>query len=395
MYWSRGSDQEGLLDKFISLGREGLERLLDLDCVILRVKNGDERLLHYLAQPEILPTLLGYACGRGLHGEEALRFPLVACEILCTDQSTILAALRRSPAALQELWVVPREDMPPLLVCWARLVNFLLGKLPHEMALALQQAPSAREDGRSEFLVGACEKAHLGEVCDVLHRVLVLPTARGSTDGGGGEGVDDGRLLEWIVGENQFFGNALRIFDQHPVTIGQLLQGILAFPYPEDFPDARILAAIVDGLEGPLGRNFAEPAEAPRRFAALADMLGMLIDRVATRLATVPPDPAIAATRQRLADLLLPHIPRMRELLATTSPDVYRSPSGAVRPVGLVRLKVAQISADLLLLEDARIAARFRDSAIPSSLLVSSWVRWWDAILRGRGAVGNFFPPST
>lgn len=360
MYWtahpSHSVNIEGILDK----GLSGLEELLDLDNIILRTRNGDERVLEYLTNEAILGKLVEYAMGHGLQGEKGMRYPLIACELLCCEQSILWTSLAHAPALLASLWCFPTNDRPmaPFLVCWARVANHLLSKIPTVMADSIMEHPA--------FLSDAVENLGSLEVCEVLFRLLTLRTATETA------------ILGWFLSEQQLIK---RIFDL--ITVDRdsnvhmaamnAVTALLAFPFPEEFPLALIIESMLEELSTLLSRTIPSDGLDNSLFASAIDLVCLLAIKIVQHME----EKEWFVLRGELAAVLIPFLEKFNALVDPRSenPQPYQSPSGPISPVGIIRLKTAKLFSHLTLLQDSRIIEQIKILGTCSSLLVCMHIR--------------------
>lgn len=421
MYWSTQANQSAHMDAIFERGVVALDELLDLDNVILKTRNGDERLLAFITRREVLARLVEYAVGHGLEQEKALRYPLIACELLCCEQPPVWTAMQRhSPDILLPLWRFIESPAPipaPLAVCWSRVLLVLLHKMPAETASSLRSRPR----------VPAALVCHLATpaIAESVYRLMTVraapeapkgappsPQAQPETQEDAGlqdrpfppasplpaetsplppplPAFDGLPLLAWLEGNSllgMILGRVSVDFDCDAHLAAQhFLAGLFSFPFDDSFPLAALFGRIVDRSGAFLERTLAPPPEASILSTAsdiLSDLIRVVIAKAAETQAESSGRGAESATedwvglRGRIATVFIPHLKSLHPILGGGERDAptYKSPGGAIVPVGICRLKAARLFADVLLLQSGELAEEVRRLGVANSLLVG---RWW------------------
>lgn len=365
MYWSRnlghGADLEGIFEK----GVHGLKELLDLDCVILKAKNGDEKLLTYLTQEVVLRRLLHYCTGAGLLGELALRLPLVACELLCTEQPVMLTALVRNSPILREVWVEEIDVRPPLFACWARLTNYLLGKFPGPLAESFMARP--------DFLRDHLHLLAFPEFREGLLRLVSIAQLDGVSKS------QNPIVLNWLVND---FGLFETLFSwmaddesdepDRPSIAFNFLVDMTNFPFDEQYPVEALFDTLVDNLSRSLNDIFEASVIPKASFTLHVNLAATVMLKIAENRT----QHRWRGIYERLVASLRPHLGRINEILAprTRPLPFIQTPAGVVNPLGIVRLMAAKLCAHLVRLEEASIAHLIEEQGIFNSLLVASFL---------------------
>lgn len=362
MYWSRnighGADLEGIFEE----GVHGLQELLDLDCVILKAKNGDEKLLAYLTQEPVLHRLVMYCTGAGLSGELALRLPLVACELLCTEQPTMLAALERNEQVLREVWQMEIDQRPPLFACWGRLTNYFLGRFPGPLAESLMARPSFLRDHL--YLLAA------PEFREGIFRLISITQQDGSRR-------QVPIVLNWLVEEFGFFETLFAWMadvetngTDKAVMAFNFLVDLTNFPFDDKYPVEALFSVIIANLTKALDAIFAAATIPKTKFTLHANLASTAIAKVAGCRG----QERWQDVYRKLSSSLRPQLGRVNEILTSRSRTLplLSTPAGSINPLGMVRLMAAKLCAHLVLLEDAEMTRLIEESGVYNTLLVEA-----------------------
>ncbi|PJF18747.1 SIT4 phosphatase-associated protein family domain-containing protein [Paramicrosporidium saccamoebae] len=355
MYWPSHSNQTANLDGILERGLEGLDDLLDQDNIILRTRNGDEKVLAYLGQEATLGRLLEYAMGHGLQGEKGTRYPLIACELICSEHSILFERLQEKDTLLDPIWQFPRGERPmaPFLVCWSRVLVHLMGKIPKEISNSLRRRPEVVND----------LMLYLGnmEVCDVLFRLFSLRTEEG-----------EALLLGWLIDEQIIFR---QIFDTLKENVDSNIQistlnviiGFLSFPFPEEFPVPVIVKSMVAEFGPVLERSIVEDPDV-MLFACVTDIFCQIV----VKIVQSREERGWPGLIEKVAVMVNPFLSKLHALLssrATAALPQYQSPSGPINPVGLLRLKAVKLFSHVMYLQNASIVQSILSLGTANSLL--------------------------
>lgn len=357
MYWTSHLSQSANLDTILEKGVAGLDDLLDLDNIILKTRNGDERLVAFLTREKVLARLVEYSVGVGLVGEKAMRYPLIAAEILCCEQPPVWQAVQRHTEVLAPVWKFPETNLAPFLVCWSRLLSHLLLKMPVGTGETLKLAP--------EFLDAVMSHISIPEVSEILFKLIALMTGTGD--------CRTPLLLNWMLTEEKFTERAFSRLtvefeaDSH-MAIQNFVAGLLNFGgYPEEFPLVNIAKALIKELEPVIDRITSEEDPDSVLFAVVVDIIGLIIDKVVERRS----ESRWSALPGQLSTVIVPKLERFHAILAPMRNLVkYNSPAGTINPVGMVRLKAAKFFADITQLNDVRIITGIKELGTATALFV-------------------------
>lgn len=353
MYWTAHQTSIGNLDSLYARGVEGLAELLDYESIILKTRNGDEKLLSYLTRPDVLQRLVEYTVGVGLQGETALRFPLIACELLCCEQPTILMALRGRPALLEPLWNLPPRPLPPLLVCWSRLMIYLLTKLTDTIIGVLQEGSTGRD-----FLGLLVQHLSKAEAAEVLLKLFHL-----------------GDILAWPNGTQAIIFPkifALVISGEEGEEFLLAAQNFIAALLLTSAPaDVRlIISMLLDGMGSLLERTIknddgVQNDREDELFTFACEIISNIIDQGAT--VGVADDFSLM---DKLVVMLEPRLAVMSSILRVPeSESFYQSPGGSVAVLGRKRLEAAHFCANAAKLGRPSLARTLLELGIADCLI--------------------------
>lgn len=118
------------IDDILKKSEFTLQDLLDEDEVVVEARNQKQELLNYLTQPHIMTKLIGYIVDDPPpEAEEKVRtrYPVVACEIICSEVPEIDRVLMKSPEHLGKIYSF--FDRPNINFLLANLVVKVLGTL--------------------------------------------------------------------------------------------------------------------------------------------------------------------------------------------------------------------------------------------------------------------------
>eukprot|EP01125_Pyxidicula_operculata_P005369 TRINITY_DN191_c2_g1_i1.p1 TRINITY_DN191_c2_g1~~TRINITY_DN191_c2_g1_i1.p1 ORF type:complete len:575 (+),score=158.40 TRINITY_DN191_c2_g1_i1:43-1767(+) len=128
-----------------------LQDLLDEDDVVVEVRNHKEELVNYMIQPQIIDQLITYIVDepdQNANEKVKFRYPVVACEILCSEVDTVLNALLNNTEVLDKIYgFFSRPNVNLLLAnLVVRIIATLLASKPKESLAYLKERPQIIEN---------------------------------------------------------------------------------------------------------------------------------------------------------------------------------------------------------------------------------------------------------
>lgn len=375
MYWTSGKATSPTnLDTLYGKGVAGLDEVLDVDNIILRARNGEDRLLGYLSGEKVIGRLVIYTLGQDLMGEQAIRYPLVACELLTCDHITMQTALRNHFQYLRCLWRLAPKPTGPQLACWSRLIIYLVTRLPEIVTKSLQSdslkddkmaEPTNINNGEDESVGGQFVTAIVHalirpEVAEVALRLFSIP-----------ELIEFWKrysffplLFKYLLEET----SSQEEISDFPSTCRGFLYNLLnnnGWPFGITNPSNKILGKAKQSLLKMMIYSLQMPLQmeelSTSTFAVLCDILSLLIKRV-----TLESDLEI---QSKLVIILLKIIPSLCAIIVAPSSSQYTSSRGSVEVIGLKRIKSIYLLADTLLLGDEAIMTRLIEGKMVCHLI--------------------------
>lgn len=144
MLWRLGFHSRSHVDVLLEKQDVTLDELLDDDDILQQVKSHNQKLVDFLCRKENVKLLIDYVTIEIEQKDEndtmltkrILKWPQIACEILCADIEALYDTIVQDEKLMQNLFSfisTSEHSNQTLVLNWIKLISFLYQRKPDEV----------------------------------------------------------------------------------------------------------------------------------------------------------------------------------------------------------------------------------------------------------------------
>lgn len=290
-----------------------------------------------------------------------LRYPYVACEIICADNGRFIETMRRNTNILSPLWSFLKNMKPRHRMSNSTINNSVTGNSPSAIQngaiffsrlniFLFNKMLSTMLDFLNERVPDALDllanNLDLQPITELIYRFYAISTT----------GNEEENILEWLR-KGKFYEKladqlALSKGTDIHLAVSQFINGLFSLPFPDTFPRDQVIKPFLNAtwLNKLLGNifNSADDEEIEAEFRDEVEQSSLIngLEIISSVLRASNESPSVVSNE--FISCLIEHFETFFDLLKRGNGQTLQLTSGKVESFGRVRLEIVEMLCELL-----------------------------------------------